>query len=62
MEQPNLRLEMDMNFNEKAPICFVYERDTERSTFISENLREAFLSYPLMNNRSIGLEHVRFVN
>lgn len=59
MEQPNLRNAMATNFNEVAPICFLYERDTEHSAFISQELRSSFLNAPLFNNRSLGLEHVR---
>lgn len=58
MEQPHLRYEMDTKFNVIAPICFLYERKTNRSAFISQELRKAFLNEPLLTNRSIGLEQV----
>ncbi|KAB0802381.1 hypothetical protein PPYR_04567 [Photinus pyralis] len=35
--------EMDREFERVAPIAFLYERDTERSKTISENLREFYL-------------------
>lgn len=51
---------MENNWDKLAPICFQYERDTERSTNISRELRKAFLDFPLTDKRALeGLNIVR---
>lgn len=55
----DFRHEMDANFTEVAPICFQYERKSRRSARISQELREIFLSGPILNNNSLpGLNNV----
>lgn len=49
LQDPLLRFEMDTNFSQVAPLCFLYERDTERSLEISQSLRKAFLNGPLLD-------------
>lgn len=59
IRNPLLRFEMDTNFSQIAPICFLYERGTERSKDISQSLRKDFLNAPLLDERSIpGLADV----
>lgn len=53
------RVAMDTEFQTVAPICFLYERDTERSMNISTKLRKEFLNAPILDDRSLsGLNHV----
>lgn len=50
---------MDTNFSKIAPICFLYERDTERSLNISKQLRKEFLNAPILDDRALpGLNDV----
>lgn len=50
---------MDTNFSKIAPICFLYERDTERSMNISMKLRKEFLNAPILDDRALpGLNDV----
>lgn len=49
LKDPLLRFEMDTNFSQIAPLCFLYERDTERSKEISQSLRKEFLNGPLLD-------------
>lgn len=58
MKDAVARNQVDTNFTEVAPIIFQYVRNTNRSKFISGELRKAFLDGPLTGNRSTGLEHV----
>lgn len=59
IRNPLLRFEMDTNFSRIAPICFLYERETERSMAISQSLRKDFLNGPLLDERSLnGLANV----
>lgn len=51
---------MDYNFEELAPICFMYERGTQRSKDISKRLRKEFLSGASITNHSLtGLNNVK---
>lgn len=60
MQNDTLYEQMSTNFNNLAPICFLYERDTEKSNRISNALRSKFLT----SSRSetalsvTGLNHV----
>lgn len=49
----DLRQEMDANFTKVAPICFLYERGSNWSAQISKELREQFLSGPILDNESL---------
>lgn len=54
------REQMESNWDILAPICFQYERETERSKNISQILRKAFLDFPLTDKRALrGLNVVR---
>ncbi|XP_037051706.1 esterase FE4-like [Bradysia coprophila] len=47
------REQMESNWETLAPICFQYERDTERSKNISRALRKAYLDFPLTDERAL---------
>lgn len=47
----NLRL-MNENFEKYAPICFMYERESERSMEISRELRSNFIKSPSIDSSS----------
>lgn len=53
LQDPQLRYEMDTNFSQIAPICLLYERNTERSAIVSQSLRKEFLNGPLLDERSL---------
>lgn len=53
---------LNENFEELAPICFMYERDTPRSKEISKALRDNFInSTELTNSSFAGLNYVSFI-
>uniref|UniRef100_A0A1B0DNC5 Carboxylesterase type B domain-containing protein n=1 Tax=Phlebotomus papatasi TaxID=29031 RepID=A0A1B0DNC5_PHLPP len=52
-----LKYDFDKRFSEVAPICFLYERDTERSKKISQTLRKKYL----FSDSAIGFSVHRFV-
>lgn len=53
---------MNENFEELAPICFMYERDTPRSKEISKALRDNFINSSVLTNTSFdGLNYVSFI-
>lgn len=55
-----LKQDMDENFNEIAPICFLYERDTRKSRNMSEQLRQYYLGGGSLSSEGSleGLAHV----
>lgn len=48
-----LRDEMNINFDKWAPICFLYERNTEKSKRISQQLKKNFLNENIEDERSL---------
>lgn len=44
---------LDRNFEEYAPICFQYERDTENSKYISRELRKFYFGSRHINNSTL---------
>lgn len=44
---------MDANFTIVAPICFLYDRESNWSARISKELREQFLYGPILDNKSL---------
>lgn len=48
-----LKYDFDKRFPELAPICFLYERGTERSKKISQTLRKKYVNFPLINESRI---------
>lgn len=53
LQNNDFRAEMENNFENVAPVCFIYEQDTERSRNISAVLKESFLPTPLRNYESL---------
>ncbi|XP_031625316.1 esterase E4 [Contarinia nasturtii] len=53
IQNETLRTEVNDNFSKWAPICFLYERDTLNSQYISEQLRHHFLKEPVEDHRSL---------
>lgn len=43
---------MNDNFSKWAPICFLYERDTQRSKWISSELKKRFLDDEIKDHTS----------
>lgn len=59
LKSTKARADLDTNFINIAPICFLYENGTERSRNISTNLRKNFLNASIVDNRSLtGLNNV----
>ncbi|GAB0094319.1 Carboxylic ester hydrolase [Sergentomyia squamirostris] len=48
-----MKYEFDQKFNELAPICFLYERNTPRSREISQTLRKKYVNFPLITESRI---------
>ena len=52
-------VDLNKNWEKLAPISFLYERDTERSKYISRELfKFYFHDKPISLNNSIGRAHV----
>ncbi|XP_055683588.1 juvenile hormone esterase [Lutzomyia longipalpis] len=49
LSNDTLKYEFDAKFNELAPICFLYERNTEKSKRISQTLRKKYVNFPLIS-------------
>lgn len=45
---------MNENFTKWAPICFLYERDTLQSKWISMKLKEKFLKQQIEDQSSLA--------
>lgn len=54
MLQPQNAKILNERFNEIAPVCFIYERDTKKSTEISETLRSTYFPFDKIDNRSFN--------
>ncbi|KAK4874276.1 hypothetical protein RN001_013636 [Aquatica leii] len=59
LQKPELLNEMNANFEEIAPITFIYERNTTKSKHVSKELKKQFLNdLPIEGPKSVGLEHL----
>lgn len=58
LSNKRLRRTFDKNFNDLAPICLFYERDTEKSRQASSELRRVFLNDTLTRNSLNNLADV----
>lgn len=53
IKDQTLRQEMDANFTGVAPICFMYDRNSDHSAQISTELRRRFLPGPILDDESL---------
>ncbi|CAO1378626.1 unnamed protein product [Diamesa serratosioi] len=59
LNDEEMRMKLNENFDELAPICFMYERDTQRSKYISKVLRDNFINSTVLTNSSFaGLNYL----
>lgn len=62
LNSPEVTKMMNENFEELAPICFMYERDTSKSKEISKGLRDNFINSTLLTNATFaGLNYVSLI-
>ncbi|KAK4874277.1 hypothetical protein RN001_013637 [Aquatica leii] len=59
LQNPDLLRELNDDFERIAPIAFIYERNTTKSKYVSEELKKQFLNnLPIESPKSVGLEHL----